>query len=219
MFGENSWISSEIVGSAQPKCFGGRWVAMDEKQLESLRSLDWEEIAAKVTSAALFFGARYGWRRDSVLPGGKLIEDVVFEAIADLWADPTRLTARCDFPTQLKGIVRSKLWNLSQSGDEKVTRTSTLDENYASRTDGPEHVVDVRDEFDRVIELVSSHPKVKAKPELEDVVTAVACGAMDVAAIAAMTNLPRDRVYQLQRELQPVYASVARELCEEGRAP
>lgn len=193
---------------------------MDEKQLESLISQDWEEIAAKVTKAAFVHAARlYGWRQDSVLPGGKSVEDVVIEAIADLWADPARVTDKCDLTTQLKGIVKSKLWNLCKSADNRVARSGTMDEEHTSDCNEPSDEVDLKDEFNQAMKLLRSHPKVKAKPELQEVVTAFECGAFDAASIADLTNLSVDRVYQLQRELLVVYERVARELCEEGRAP
>ena len=43
---------------------------MDEKQLDSLRSLDWEDIAAKVLRSAYVYAARYGWNQNSSLPKG-----------------------------------------------------------------------------------------------------------------------------------------------------
>lgn len=192
---------------------------MDEQQLESLISQDWEEIAAKVANAALVFAARYGWKRDSVLPGGKSIEDVVFEAIADLLNDPGRLSDKWKITTQLKGIVRSKLWNLCKSADNRVARSATMDDEHPAKGHRPEHDVDLKDEFDRAMTLLSSHPKVKAKPELGEVVNAIWCGATDAASIADLANLTQDRVYQLQRELRAIYPSIARELDEEGRAP
>ncbi|NQV29065.1 MAG: sigma-70 family RNA polymerase sigma factor [Rhodopirellula sp.] len=185
---------------------------MDGEQLESLRSQDWEEIAAKVLSAAYVYATRYGWNRDSSLPNGKSVEDIVMEAIADIWGSPERINPSVPLTTQLKGIVRSKLWNQSQSTDEKVVRSDTMEETALASDPEPAHLVDQQDEFDRAMQLLAEHPKVKIKPDLELVVLALSCGAVEVREIVDETGLTRERVYQLQRELRVIYPSIAEKL-------
>jgi hypothetical protein len=166
---------------------------MDEKQLETLRTQDWDEVAAKVLNAARVFGA-----------------------ICEIWENPGRLNPSYSVTAQLKGIVKSKLWNLSQSADERVARTE-LHEVAVSSDDWMEKADD-RDEFDRAVELLGAHPKVKSKAELELVVAAISCGAMDADAIAKETELSRERVYQLLRELRAIYPDIARQLRDGGSA-
>lgn len=189
---------------------------MDAHGLDELRSLDWEDIAAKVLAAAIVMAGRYGWDPDSALPGGKSLEGLVLDAVAEIWENPSRRNPDCPLVTQLKGIVRSKLWNLSQSADERVIRSELND--HAGRPAPPDGNIEVKDEFDRAIELLLAHPKVKKHGELELLVIAMSDGATDVPSLARECELSTDRVYQLQRELRLIYPTIARHLANGGRA-
>lgn len=190
---------------------------MDEQQLTALRSLDWEDIAGKVLAAAVVFAGRYGWRLESALPNGASLEDVVAEAIQDIWANPSRINPKVLLTVQLKGIVRSKLWNLAKSADERVKRSEILEDVAPSLDDGTESV-DTHDEFSRAIDLLLKHPKVKGHSELELVVMALSCGAETAEELSKETSLSTDRVYQLTRELRGIYPGIAHTLQNEGHA-
>lgn len=184
---------------------------MDERQLEQFRSLDWDRIAAKVFNAAIVRAAQYGWSPQSSLPQGKSLEDLVHEAIAEIWDHPERLNPACSISVQLEGIVRSKLWNLSQCVDKKVRRSETLHDEALDPSDELAKV-DHRDEFERAMRLLLNHPKVKTNSELELVVMAASYGITDVKEIAAETGLQSTRIYQLTRELRSIYPTIARQL-------
>jgi hypothetical protein len=190
---------------------------MDEQQLGCLRSLDWEDIAGKVLAAALVFAGRYGWRADCALPGGASVEDVVAEAIQDIWEDPNRINSQVPLTVQLKGIVRSKLWNLAKSAEGRVERSQILEE-VVSAGDDDKKAVDARDEFLQAIDLLLDHPKVKDHAELELVVMALSCGALTAEEISKESSLPTKRVYQLTRELRGIYPSIAQKLQRGGHA-
>ena len=184
---------------------------MNAEGLNRLRALDWEEVSAKLMLAAMTLAVRYGWTRESSLPRGKTLEDVVAEAISDLWNKPDRLNPTVDVSVQLYGIVRSKLWNLSQSLDEDVVRSDDLSESSPVTAAGPESI-DTKDEFQRAIELLQASPKVKGNDELELVVLAMSCGALEVEELARETELPREQLYQLRRELRAIYPTIAGQL-------
>ena len=188
---------------------------MDENQLEQLRTQDWKAITAKVLKSSLFLALRYGWDTNSSLPNGKSIEDLVLESVSELWADPNRVHEKITIETQLKGMVRSKLWNLSQSADDNVVRSDALEDTAVDKRTNDTDAVDIRDEFDHAIELLSQHPKVQGKSEHELVLTAISCGAVDVDQIVSETQIPRDRVYQIRRELRTLYPTVAKQLRKE----
>jgi len=154
---------------------------------------------------------RYWWTPKSVLPGGKSLEDVVAESIADLWSQPDRLNPAVDVAVQLRGIVRSKLWNLSQCRDEDIIRSEDLSESATVTAAGTE-TVDTNDEFQRAIELLQASPKVNGKDDLELVVLAMSCGAFDVDELVLETGLSRERIYQLRRELRAIYPTIAGQL-------
>lgn len=184
---------------------------MNEKELNRLRGLDWEDVSARLMQAATVFAVRYGWGVASCLPGGKSLEDVVLEAIADIWSDPGRLNPSTDVLVQLRGIVRSKLWNLSQSRDDDVARSDDLSESVPVTANGSESV-DTRDEFQRAIELLQASPKVKGNEEMELVVLAMSCGFMDIDELVRETGIPVERMYQLRRELRAIYSTIAVQL-------
>jgi hypothetical protein len=184
---------------------------MNEEALGRLRSLDWEELSAKLMLSAQTLAVRYGWGRDSSLPCGMSLEDVTIEAICDIWTDPDRLKPGIEVFVQLRGIVRSKLWNLSQSLDEKVVRSDELSET-ASVSEGGIANFDTTDEFERALELLSESPRVKGNAELELVVLAMSCGAMEMDELVLETQLTRDRIYQLRRELRQTYLTIATRL-------
>jgi len=189
---------------------------MDQNSLEQLRTLDWEAITVKVLKSALFRALLYGWAANSSLPNGKSVEDVVLEAVSELWADPSRIRKDLAIETQLGGMVRSKLWNLSQSADEDVVRTDAMEEIAIDNRKNDSDAVDVKNEFDRAIELLSVHPKVNGKSEHKLVLTAISCGAEDdIDRIVSETEIPRDRVYQIRRELRVLYPAIASQLKNE----
>lgn len=147
----------------------------------------------------------------SSLPGGKSLEDVVAEAITDIWNEPDRLNPEVDVLVQLRGIIKSKLWNLSQSHDEDTVRSGDLSEAVAVTASGPGSV-DTGDEFQRAIELLQASPKVMGNDDLELVVLAWSCGAFEVDELVRETGLSSERIYQLRRELRALYPTIAGQL-------
>jgi len=187
---------------------------MNEDLLERLRALDWEEVTAKLMRAAIMMAVRYGWTPKNVLPMGKSLEDVVAEAVMELWNEPGRLNPDVDILVQLRGIVKSKLWNLSQSCDEDVKRSADLSQSVVVSATGTESV-DTSDEFWRVIDLLYESPKVKGNEDLELVVLAMSEGAFDTDELVRKTRLLRERIYQLRRELSAIYPTIAKQLRSE----
>jgi hypothetical protein len=178
---------------------------------DSLRAHDWEEIAVRLLDSAVVLAARYGWTLKSQLPRGQSLESVVADTICDIWQKPERLKPSVPLLVQLRGIVKSKLWDLSQSKDDDVVRSEDLDA-VPHRSSDPERAVDWVDEFKRAIELLIAAPKVKGNLELELVVTAIGCGCLEPASIAEETGIDIQRVYQLVREVKALYPSVAAQL-------
>lgn len=193
---------------------------MNEEALEELRSQDWAAIGPKVLKTALCLAARYGWGADSSLPNGKSVEDLVLDAITEIWANPGRIRRDLAMTTQLTGIVRSKLWNLSQSADEDVARPDEFETVAVDGHKSGKAEVEDSDECARALELLSQHQKIKGKEDHELVLTAISCGAWEVDDIVKETQLSRDRVYQVRREIWELYPLIAGQLRNvgEGRA-
>lgn len=189
---------------------------MDEEALDELRSQDWGAIAAKVLKASLGLAARYGWSAASSLPNGKSVEDLVIDAIAEIWANPGRINRDLELTTQLTGIVRSKLSNLWRSRDKNVARPDAIETVAVDGSKSGEAEIEDSDECALALELLSQHPKIMGKEDHELVLTAISCGAWEVDEIVKETQLSRDRVYQVRREMRELYPQIAGQLRNEG---
>ncbi len=184
---------------------------MIEESLGRLWAIDWDNMTARLLSAAGTLAVRYGWTITSMLPRGESLEDIVVETISDIWDEPERLKPEVDLFVQLCGIIRHKLWNLSQSPDEDVKRVDDL-AGIAPTAKGGASAVDTKDEFRRAIDLLLASAKVRENTELELVVMAMSCGAIDTDELVRETGLTTDRIYQLRRELRAIYPTIANQL-------
>ncbi len=189
---------------------------MNEDELTRFRTLDWEDITAKLLQAAISMAVRYGWTLAHALPGGNSLDGIVVEAISDIWKEPTRLNPEVELLVQLRGIVRSKLWNLSQRRDEDVKGLDDLAEPFALVASELE-TVDTIDEFQRAIQLLLESPRIKGREDLELLVIAISDGAVEVEELIRETGFSRERIYQLQRELRVIYPSIAIQLLNQGQ--
>lgn len=194
--------------------------AMNDDELEHLRALDWEEIAAKVANFACSEArTRYGWN-GSAMTKGTSPEDLACDAIAEFWQNPSRLPSDCTLTTFLCGIVRSKLWNTSQWMETQTTSREEDMEAVAgfAASPSPATAVETLDTFTAAIALLSEHTTVKGKDDHELVVTALACGCFDPDELAKETGLAIKRVYQVQRELNAIYPNIKKQLLTEKGA-
>lgn len=193
---------------------------MNDDELEQLRALDWEEIAAKVANFACSEARnRYGWN-GSVMTKGTSPEDLACDAIAEFWQNPSRLPGNCTLTTFLCGIVKSKLWNSSQWAETRTTSREDDIEAVAgfAETSSPDNAAENSDTFEAAIGLLSKHSAVKGKNDHELVVTAFACGCFDPDELAMQTGLPIKRIYQIQRELNTIYPTIKKQLLTEKGA-
>lgn len=190
---------------------------MDRHQLEKLHDHDWESISIRLFRIAQIMATRYGWKRDSSLPEGKMLEDVVIEAIDELWTDPSKVRDDIKITTQLGNIVRRRLWNLSQCKDESVKRSTAtaveqVDRIRLAEFDARENESQLTTLFEQAIGLLKLHPMIKGKVDHELVLLAMSDGVMKPREIARATDLRVERVYQVLREIQSVYPSIAVQL-------
>lgn len=193
---------------------------MNEDELERLRALDWEEIAAKVANFAHSWGlAHYGWNNFE-MRAGTSPEQLAADAIVEFWQDPSRHSTGCSLTTFLCGLVKSKLWNASKWKETQTTSTVEDMETVAGQSalPSPDIVAVTSDTFTMAIELLAVHPAVKGKADHELVVTALGCGSFDADELAKETGLSIKRIYQVQRELNAIYPAIKKQLLNEKGA-
>lgn len=187
---------------------------MTEDKIEQFRELDWEEIAAKVANFARSEARnRYGWNGAAMVKGSSP-EDLACDAIAEFWQDPSRLPGTCELTTFLCGLVRHKLWNMSQWSEKRMTRREEDLEAVGGfdQTATPNAALETKDDFMAAITMLSEHPSAKGKPDHELILTAMSCGSFGYTELAQDTGLPIKRIYQVQRELNAIYPDIKRKL-------
>lgn len=182
---------------------------MNEEQLNHLLGADWPATTLSVLKRARSIAYCYGWNLDSSLPKGKSVEDLVMDAVADLWAEPDRIRTDVPLATQLTNIVRSKLSNLADSPDEDVKRHDGLVQNAADHSQSKAEISEDQEELELLIARLAEHQKVKGKNDHELVLTAISCGVIEVEEIMEETGLSRARLYQVRRELRDIYPTIA----------
>src|SRR5690349_502521 len=95
---------------------------MNEDYLERLRSLDWEDLALRLLVFTKHWAkAHYFWKEGKRFPEGKTPDEVAKDAISSFWASERKWNPKYDVFTQLKGAVRSILWNLHKKKSSKLT--------------------------------------------------------------------------------------------------
>lgn len=187
---------------------------MKDDELEQYRQLDWMEIAAKVTNFARRVACGlYGWDGE-VMAKGTSPDELSRDAIMEFWQNPSRFQSTCSLTTFLCGIVRQKLWNLSQSKEAQTTRRETEFEGVGGHDLAmpPDCAAAMKDDFLRAVALLSEHPRVKGKPDHELVVTALGCGVFDGDELERETGLPRARINQIRRELNDIFPDIRKKL-------
>lgn len=192
---------------------------MDKESLARLRDQDWNVIFIRTLKTARILATRYGWNENSSLPGGQMLEDLVIDAVNELWESPDKVRHDIRIATQLANIVRRKLWNLSQrseSADKRCVEVALTraDELAFVNADERDYRTTIDDLFEKAILLLRQHPKIKGKDEHELVLKAFEKGALKPRDVSKLTELPIERTYQIMREIQSIYPSIAERLAK-----
>lgn len=194
---------------------------MDKESLDQLRNQDWDAIFVRVLGTARIMATRYGWNENTSLPSGQMLEDLVVDAINELWESPDKIRHDIKITTQLANIVRRYLSNLSKLADSAVKRCGEAaldraDEIAIEDADERDYQTRIDDLFEKAMSLLRLHPKIKGKVEHELVLIAFEEGALKPRDVSELTELPIERVYQIMREIQFTYPSIAERLVKTG---
>lgn len=184
---------------------------LDEQQLTKLRALDWEDIGQRVLLYARYWArTHYFWTEENPLPGEKSPEDIAKEAISAFWEGLRRLNPNYSVLVQLKGAVRSILWNLHVKKESRLTSPADP-EFFDSHLDGrptPSDELESKDYERAIFEALYDHERVARSKELTRVVKAFQDGAVSVDDVAEATGIAVKRIYQLRKELKEITAEV-----------
>jgi hypothetical protein len=201
---------------------------MADEQLRYLMDHAEDIVPVLYDHARLLAMREYGWRVGKTLPLGKTPEDVVTEVYVSYIKGAGTAGRRLkgmrhfnpekDFMLQLKGSIRSAMWALtdrSSTKNEFVARTqedAAKPMEFASTDPSPAESVDSADFAEAVVEMVNSHPNIKASQDLQDLLAAFELGKTEVPDQAEMLSKKNEQISQLRFQLRTIILEVITEL-------
>ncbi len=192
---------------------------MKADALDRLAAVDWDDAAPRLLEfARRWAGALYGWQEGQMLPNGMGTEDVVKDAVAAFANGERTLNPDFEVVVQIKGAIRSILWNIHRRRSAELTRShepAFFDTQCDERLN-PGSAAASEDFCRNFIHNLLRNGRIKASNELTAVVKAYAEGAESVDELVQASGLPKTRVYELRRELKHIAVEVLRTMNREG---
>jgi|SRR5215469_10321254 len=180
---------------------------MNEEELERLRSLDWKDLGARLLAFTTYWAKTYYfWSAGPTLPEGKTPEDVSKEAISSFWASVRKWNPKYAVLTQLKGAVRSILWNLHKKKSTKVTDVEPTEffDFHIDPAPDPATEAESNDYCRAIFTVLYEQDEVLNNEDLMMVVMAYEDGADSIDDVQAKTGLDTGRIYVLRRQLKSI---------------
>jgi hypothetical protein len=180
---------------------------MNEEELERLRSLDWNDLGARLLIFTKYWAKTYyHWSAGPTLPEGKTPEDVAKEAISSFWASVRKWNPKYSVLTQLKGAVRSILSNLHKKKSTQATDVQPPEffDFHMDPGRDPATEADSNDYCKAIFATLYEQDEVLNSEELMMVVMAYEDDADSIDDVVAKTGLDRKKIYALRRQLKPI---------------
>jgi len=197
---------------------------MAENCLELLNNGAWrEEIALRLLDYThRLLERRHGWSPSVMLPGGIDPQNIVFEVFERVAAGTKKFNQRYGCEVQLKGMVRSVVYNLFKSKDATLQTIALTEDDEknpevekALSVGGSESEFERVEHTDRFFQVLEEHPKVKKDSDLGLVIMAYVDGAAGSKEVAQMTGIPVKRIYEYNRNLTSILAEVEAKMKKE----
>ncbi len=192
---------------------------MSEEELERLRSLDWNDLGLRLLVFTNYWAkTHYSWREGRPLAEGKSPEEIAKEAISAFWGSVRKWNPKYEVLTQLKGAVRSILWNLHNKKGSKFTAPEPPEffDLHVETAPDPAAEAASEDYCKSIFEALYEQDAVLDSDELIMIVMAYEDGAESVEEVAEKTGLDKKRIYELRRQLKEMKQSVLDTLNKEG---
>lgn len=184
---------------------------MSKEELERLRSLDWNDLGLRLLVFTKYWAkTHYFWKAGQPLAEGKLPEEIAQEAISAFWASARTWNPKYDVLTQLKGAVRSILWNLHKKKSSKLSAPEAPEffDLYADQGPDPAAEAASEDYCKSIFEALYEQEDVINSDELIMIVMAYEDGAESVDDVAKKTGFEKTRIYELRRQLKDMKQGV-----------
>lgn len=194
---------------------------MNDDAMSKLGAVDWDDAAPRLLEFARRWAAGvYNWEAGTALPNGMSIEDVAKDAVAAFARGERKFNPRFDVVVQLKGAIRSILWNIHKrkgvnltSSEEPAFFEAQFDAalNPAAKTES--------EDFCRTfLQSLAADKQVQNSPDLLAIVKAYERGAESVEDLVEQTGLPVQRIYELRRQMREIAGKVLRKVSRKERA-
>lgn len=194
---------------------------MDDNAMSKLGAVDWDDAAPRLLQFARRWAAGlYYWCEGTALPNGMGIEDVVKDAVAAFARGERKFNPRFEVMVQLKGAIRSILWNIHKRKAAGLT-SSEAPAFFEAQLDAaldPAAKAESEDFCRTLLESLAGDQQVQDRPELLAVVKAYAGGAESVEELVEQTGLPVRRIYELRLQMREIAAKVLGRLSRKGKA-
>jgi hypothetical protein len=191
---------------------------MSEEELERLRSLDWNDLGLRLLVFTKYWAkTHYFWTEGRPLAEGKSPEEIAKEAISAFWGSIRKWNPKYDVLIQLKGAVRSILWNLHKKKSSKLTAPEPpefFDLNVDQKPD-PAAEAASEDYCKSIFDALYQQDDVIDSDELIMIVMAYEDGAQSVDDVAQKTGFEKARIYELRRQLKDMKQRVLNTLDKE----
>lgn len=179
---------------------------------------DWESIGLQLLTFTLYWArTHYRWSSGKPLPNGQTPEDLVCEVYSAYVTGQRKVNPKVDVLVQLKGAIRSILWNLYTSKEARTTAPADPDTLVAFIADGnPADAVGDDDFCTTFWQRLYEDNQVKRSADLTKFAHAIETGAETIPEITAATGFTVAQAYELRRRLKAVAERVLAALNTEG---
>lgn len=179
---------------------------------------DWESLGLQLLTFTLYWArTHYRWSSGKPLPNGQTPEDLVCEVYSAFVTGQRKINPKVEILVQLKGAVRSVLWNLYTSKEAKTTAPADPETLSAFMAEGnPADAVGDDDYCAAFWQRLYEDNQVKRSADLTKFARAIENGAETIPELAAATGFSVAQAYELRRRLKAVAERVLAALNTEG---
>ncbi|GAB1488623.1 hypothetical protein MASR2M8_10690 [Opitutaceae bacterium] len=179
---------------------------------------DWESIGLQLLTFTLYWArTHYRWSSGKPLPNGQTPEDLVCDVYSAYVTGQRKINPSVDILVQLKGAIRSVLWNLYTSKEARTTAPTDPEKLVAFMADGnPADEVGDDDYCATFWQRLYEDNQVKRSADLTKFARAIEAGAETIPELTTATGFTVAQAYELRRRLKAVAERVLAALNTEG---
>jgi hypothetical protein len=180
-----------------------------------LTEAEWQKYGLRLLVFARYWArVHYHWIDGRLLPTGKTPEDVVIEVLVAFSEGERQVTPDVPLLVQLKGAIRSALWNLHtlQEGKRTTSHDPVTLGHHLDAAPDPAAVAQSEDYWAAFFGSLLADARIAKRPDLIALVRAFSQGATSIEDVSGATGFPAARVSELKRKLKPIAEQISAQL-------